>query len=151
VKYFTWKYQTILHFFLYSCSYLFPFLLSSQFYLLTYSLKINSSLFWPTLYVRGLAERRRRRLVDAWRSSGEGDSMFNDAAVIVHELIATIERPLIAVRPHAGTAAAVRLLPLATPASSHLPLCFSTHDTRCYNVRSKADMSQLNLPHGTTK
>jgi len=26
------------------------------------------------------------------------------------------------------------------------------HDTRCYfNVRSKADMSQLNLPHGTDK
>jgi len=31
VKYFTWKYQTILHF-LCSCSYLFTFLLSSQFY-----------------------------------------------------------------------------------------------------------------------
>jgi len=26
------------------------------------------------------------------------------------------------------------------------------YDTRCYfNVRSKADMSQLNLPHGTGK
>ena len=26
------------------------------------------------------------------------------------------------------------------------------HDTRCYfNVRSKADISQLNLPHGTDK
>ena len=26
------------------------------------------------------------------------------------------------------------------------------HDTRCYfNVQSKADMSQLNLPHGTNK
>ena len=27
---------------------------------------------------------------------------------------------------------------------------FISHDTRCYfNVRSKADISQLNLPHGT--
>ena len=31
VKYFTWKYQTILHF-ICSCSYLFTFLISSQFY-----------------------------------------------------------------------------------------------------------------------
>jgi len=29
-------------------------------------------------------------------------------------------------------------------------LLYDTVDTRCYfNVRSKADMSQLNLPHGT--
>jgi len=29
----------------------------------------------------------------------------------------------------------------------HIPI---RYDTRCYfNVRSKADMSQLNLPHGT--
>ena len=28
-------------------------------------------------------------------------------------------------------------------------IIFIRHDTRCYfNVRSKADMSQLNLPHG---
>jgi len=28
--------------------------------------------------------------------------------------------------------------------------CYMPYDTRCYfNVRSKANMSQLNLPHGT--
>ena len=30
--------------------------------------------------------------------------------------------------------------------------CFDNrlrYDTRCFNVRSKADISQLNLPHGT--
>jgi len=36
----------------------------------------------------------------------------------------------------------------------HMQVCTSLHkiryDTRCYfNVRSKADISQLNLPHGT--
>ena len=34
--------------------------------------------------------------------------------------------------------------------SSSLPV--KRYDTRCYfNVRSKADISQLNLPHGTDK
>jgi len=34
-------------------------------------------------------------------------------------------------------------------ASSHLVITIR-YDTRCYfNVRSKADISQLNLPHGT--
>jgi len=35
---------------------------------------------------------------------------------------------------------------------SHIPVGYDTirYDTRCYfNMRSKADMSQLNLPHGT--
>jgi len=31
----------------------------------------------------------------------------------------------------------------------HFKFCKVVHDTRCYfNVRSKADISQLNLPHG---
>jgi len=49
IKYFTWKYQTMLYFFC-SCSYLFTFLPIVS-VLLTYSLKIGSLLFWPTLYV----------------------------------------------------------------------------------------------------
>jgi len=36
-----------------------------------------------------------------------------------------------------------------TPAGTGL-FCSVLYDTRCYfNVRSKADISQLNLPHGT--
>ena len=43
----------------------------------------------------------------------------------------------------------------AKPTSQSSSHCFhprdaTRHDTKCYfNVRSKADMSQLNLPHGT--
>ena len=45
VKYFTWKYQTIRHF-LCSCSCLFTFLLSSQFYW-HIRLKSTAYFFWP--------------------------------------------------------------------------------------------------------
>jgi len=41
----------------------------------------------------------------------------------------------------------------STPVASAVPtpLKYTRHDTRCYfNVRSKADISQLNLPHAST-
>jgi len=39
---------------------------------------------------------------------------------------------------------------IANVVNSVRPFKFSLYDTRCYfNVRSKADISQLNLPHGT--
>ena len=48
-----WKYLTILHF-LCSCSYLFTFLLSSQFYW-HICLKSAAYFFWPTLYMHSVS------------------------------------------------------------------------------------------------
>jgi len=51
--------------------------------------------------------------------------------------------PLTASRPHVDSIE-------VTGQNATLTHYDTTRDTRCYfNVRSKADMSQLNLPHGT--
>ena len=60
-----------------------------------------------------------------------------------------------ALRPQLGSCSALAMVPpqpLTTSAAYGPPLekiLSAPLDTRCYfNVRSKADMSQLNLPHG---
>ena len=58
-------------------------------------------------------------------------------------------------RTYSGTTRSSRLRTgHDTPMGKSLVYCFlvsqSRYETRCYfNVRSKADISQLNLPHGT--
>ena len=50
------------------------------------------------------------------------------------------------------TASQLDLRPLDAPEINEVRAYWSRYDTRCYfNVRSKADMSQLNLPHGNVR
>jgi len=72
--------------------------------------------------------------VNSRNDFGHDDSTINIVVVIII-IIIIMDHSLV------DTAATARLLPQKLTIR---------YDTRCYfNVRSKADISQLNLPHGT--
>jgi len=104
------------------------------------------------------ATRARRGSVHSRRCTHVATVRLTQVRLITELRVAEIARgavtPLNVEHLHPRTPASPREIPAQTSASGpnrtpSLKAC-SQHNTRCYfNVRSKANMSQLNLQHGT--
>jgi len=127
---------------------------------------------WPRLFVPPcsfiLDVRTSENEKEAWRMLIFHDATNTQVAycLIMHD-VTVIERINWSLTEGAGVVVCVKQgadlhmaqpmpLPLTLSSSAKsilvLPFWYDTirYDTRCYfNVRSKADISQLNLPHGT--